>query len=88
MPVTSRTKPKLSPLQRFRATTERMLIEAAQEDLYRKYPGTSAPPRPRGLGYRVLRTAFVTLFRLAPASLRRWGMRLLFLRREQRWSPQ
>lgn len=86
MPVVTRKAPPASPLQRFRAWSEKMLIEAAQLDLARKYPGTTVAPIRRGPLHAVVRTVFVTGYRLTPAPLRRWLLRRLLIRREQRWS--
>lgn len=86
MPVVATKAPRLTPRQRFRAWSEKMLIEAAQLELARKYPGTAAPPLRRGALHGAVRTFFVTGFRLTPAPLRRWLVRRLLVRPEQRWS--
>ena len=87
MPALIRSQTRYSRLQTFRAWSERTLIEAAQEDLYRKYPGTAARPRRRGPLRTALRILFTTGFRLTPAFIRRRAMRLMLVRKGQDWDP-
>ena len=87
MPAVIRSQTKYSLIQSFRAWSEKILIEAAQEDLYRKYPGTSARPRRRSTLRRSIRIFFRTGFRLTPPPLRRWIMKRLLVRKGQDWSP-
>ena len=88
MPAVIRNQTRYTPIQRFRAWSERTLIDAAQEDLYRKYPGTAARPRRRGSLRTAIRIMFTTGFRLTPASIRRRAMRLMLVRKGQDWDPR
>lgn len=88
MPITTRKTTPPSLLQQFRAFNERLMMDAAQEDMWRKYPDACArPPRPIGLLRPLLRAVFVPLFRLTPYGVRRWLMQLIFVRPPQRWAP-
>lgn len=87
MPVVIREQTKFSTIQKFRAWSERQLVDAAQEDLYRKYPGTGARPRNRGAFRTAVRIMFRTAFRLAPGGLRRRIMCLMLFRKGQDWNP-
>ena len=87
MPAVIRSETKYSILQRFRAWSERILIDAAQEDLHRKYPGASGRPL-RGSPLRsAMRLLFKTGFRLTPSPIRRRAMRFLLVRKGQDWDP-
>jgi len=68
MPAVIRSQTKYSVIQSFRAWSERILIEAAQEDLYRKYPGTAVRPRRRSTLRRAIRLFFKSGFRLNSAA--------------------
>jgi hypothetical protein len=85
MPTVIKHETRYSPIQAFRRWSERILIDAAQEDLYRKYPGAAVRPRRRGLPRTAVRFVFTTGFRLTPASIRRRLMRALLVRRGQDW---
>lgn len=87
MPAVIRSQTKYSPVQSFRAWSERVLIEAAQEDLHRKYLGTSVQPRRHGAFQSAVRALFKTVFRLMPLPIRRWAMRFLLVRKGQDWDP-
>ena len=87
MPAVIRSQTKYSVIQSFRAWSERILIEAAQEDLYNKYPGTSVRPLRRSTLRRAIRLFFKTGFRLTPAPVRGWIMHRLLVRKGQDWNP-
>lgn len=87
MPAVIRSQTRYSVIQSFRAWSEKILIEAAQEDMYRKYPGTGVRPRRRSTLRRAIRIFFKTGFRLCPAPIRRWLMHLILVRKGQDWSP-
>jgi hypothetical protein len=87
MPAVIHSETKYSIVQSFRAWSERTLIEAAQEDLHRKYPGTSVQPRRHGAFQSAVRILFKTGFRLTPLPIRRWAMRFLLVRKGQDWDP-
>lgn len=87
MPVTTRTPPPPTLLQRFRTYTEGLLIEVAQEEILRQYPDAGVQPRRKsGWVYTLLRLLFLPGYRLTPRPLRRRLMRLLFVRSPQHWS--
>jgi hypothetical protein len=88
MPAVIRTQTRYSIIQSFRAWSEKILIEAAQEDLYRKYPGTAIKPLRRSTLRRAIRVFFKTGFRLTPLSVRSRFMRLMLVRKGQDWSPK
>ena len=87
MPAVIRKETKYSLVQSFRAWSERILIEAAQEDLHRKYPGTSVRPLRPGARRTAMRVLFKTGFRLTPQPIRRRVMRRLLVRKGQDWDP-
>jgi hypothetical protein len=87
MPAVIRSQTKYSVIQSFRAWSERILIEAAQEDLYRKYPGTAVRPLRRSTLRRAIRLFFKSGFRLTPPPTRRWLMHRLLVRKGQDWNP-
>ncbi|MDO8483777.1 MAG: hypothetical protein Q7S35_02390 [Candidatus Limnocylindrales bacterium] len=87
MPAVIKHETKYSPIQAFRRWSERILIDAAQEDLYRKYPGAAVHPRRRGRVRVAARLVFTTGFRLTPAPIRRRLMRAMLVRRGQDWDP-
>ncbi len=87
MPAVIKRETKYSPIQAFRRWSERTLIDAAQEDLYRKYPGTAVRPRRRGPASRAVRIVFTTGFRLTPAPIRRRIMKTMLVRPGQDWDP-
>jgi hypothetical protein len=87
MPVVIKHETKYSSIQAFRRWSERMLIDAAQEDLYRTYPDAAVRPRPRGPVRSAVRFVFATGFRLTPAAIRRRVMRAILVRRGQDWDP-
>ncbi len=86
MPAVIRSQTKYSLLQRFRAWSERMLIEAAQEDMYRKYPGTAARPMRRGTLRRAIQILFKTAFGIVPVPIRDRIMHLMLVRKGQDWT--
>jgi hypothetical protein len=88
MPAVIRSQTRYSIIQSFRAWSEKILIEAAQEDLYRKYPGTAIKPLRRSTLHRAIRVFFKTGFRLTPLPVRRRFMRLMLVRKGQDWSPK
>ena len=87
MPAVIRNQTRYSPVQRFRAWSERILIDAAQEDLHRAYPGISVRPRHGGAGRKVVRTVFKTGFRLTPRPIRSRLMAFLLIGKGQDWNP-
>lgn len=87
MPAVIRKQTRYSPLQAFRVWSERILIEAAQDELQRKYPTTAPRPLRRGRLRSVLRVGFRTAFRLVPKPLRNRIMRTMLIRKGQDWSP-
>jgi len=87
MPAVIRSQTKYSLVQSFRAWSERILIDAAQEELHRKYPGTSVRPLRRGALRSLLRFLFKTSFRLTPLPIRRRAMRAMLVRKGQDWDP-
>lgn len=87
MPAVIRHETKYGPIQAFRRWSERILIDAAQEELYRKYPGAATRPRRRGALRTAVRLVFATGFRLTPAAIRRRLMRTMLVRRGQDWDP-
>lgn len=87
MPAVIRSQTRYSVIQSFRAWSERILIEAAQEELYRKYPGTAVRPVRRSTLRRAIRIFFKTGFRLTPLPVRRRLMHRILVRKGQDWSP-
>ncbi len=87
MPAVIRSQTKYSLVQSFRAWSERILIEAAQEDLYRMYPGTAARPLRRGTRRSAVRFVFKTGFRVVPLPVRRRIMAMMLIRKGQGWDP-
>jgi hypothetical protein len=87
MPAVVRSQTRYSMIQSFRRWSEKILIEAAQEDLYRKYPGTAVKPMRRSTLRRAVRAFFKTGFRLTPLPIRRWIMHRMLVRKGQDWSP-
>jgi hypothetical protein len=88
MPAVMREETKYSLLQKFRRHSERALVEVAQEELYRKYPGTAlAAPVKRSPAVRLVRWGFKTGFRLFPRPLRDRVMRIVLVRKGQGWDP-
>jgi len=87
MPAVIRKQTKYSPLQSFRAWSERILIEAAQLELHAKYPGTGPQPLRRGRVRSAIRIMFTTGFRVTPRPLRNWIMHRLLVRKGQDWDP-
>lgn len=89
MPITTRKAAPPSPLQKFRALTEGLLMEVAQEAMLQNYPGAGTrPARKSGLIYTLLRLFFLPGFRLTPWPIRRKMMSLFFVHREQQWPAQ
>jgi len=87
MPAVIRKQTKFSLLQRFRAWSERILIEAAQDEVYNKYPQAGVKPLRRGAFRSFLRTGFKIGFRIVPAPIRNRMMRVMLVRKGQDWSP-
>ena len=87
MPAVIRRQTRYSPLQKFRAWSERILIEAAQDDVQRKYPQAGVRPLRRGRVRSILRTGFKVSFRLVPRFIRDPLMRIMLVRKGQDWSP-
>jgi hypothetical protein len=87
MPAVIRSQTRYSPVQRFRAWSERTLIDAAQEDLHRAYPGVSIRPRHGGVVRRVVRVGFRTGFRVTPRPIRTRVMAVLLIGKGQDWDP-
>lgn len=89
MPITTRKPAPPTLLQKFRASTEAILMETAQEAMLRNYPGIGAPPaRKSGLWYTLLRLFFLPGYRLTPWPIRKKMMSLFFVHREQQWPAQ
>ncbi len=87
MPAVIRKQTRYSPLQTFRAWSERILIEAAQDAIQRKYPDAAVRPLRRGRVRSFLRAGFALAFGLVPAPLRNRIMRWMLVRKGQDWSP-
>jgi hypothetical protein len=87
MPAVIRKQTKYSAVQSFRAWSERILIDAAQEELHRAYPGTSGAPRRASLPRSLVRSLFKTGFRLTPLRIRRRVMSVMLIRKGQDWDP-
>jgi hypothetical protein len=87
MPAVIRRQTRYSLLQRFRVWSERILIEAAQDEVQRKYPQAGARPLRRGRLRSILRTGFKVSFRLVPAAIRNRLMRAMLVRKGQDWNP-
>lgn len=87
MPAVIRKQTKYSAIQSFRAWSERILIDAAQEELHRMYPGTSVGPRRAGPVRSLLRSLFKTGFRITPLPVRRRVMSAMLVRKGQDWDP-
>lgn len=89
MPITTRKAAPTTPMQKFRALTEGLLMEVAQEAMRQHYPNIGAPPaRKSGLIYTLLRIFFLPGFRLTPWPIRQKLMSLFFVHREQQWPSQ
>jgi hypothetical protein len=87
MPAVIRSQTKFSIIQRFRVWSEKILTEAAQEDLYRAYPGTGVKPRHGGKVRGVVRFVFKTGFRVTPRPIRQRLMSWMLVRKGQDWDP-
>ncbi len=87
MPAVIRKQTRFSLLQTFRVWSERILIEAAQDELHAKYPKHAARPLRRGRLRSVLRVGFKVAFRLVPTPIRNRIMRWMLIRKGQDWSP-
>ena len=87
MPAVIRNETKYSLVQSFRRWSERTLVEAAQEDMYRAYPGTGSRPRHGGPIKKVVRFVFKTGFRVVPRPLRSRIMSVMLIRKGQDWDP-
>jgi len=89
MPITTRKAASSGPMQKFRALTEVVLLETAQEATLKDYPGIGVQPaRKSGLIYTLLRIFFLPGFKLTPLSIRRKLMSAFFVHREQQWPAQ
>lgn len=89
MPITAKNPPPPSLMQRFRASTEIILMEVAQEAMARNYPGAGVRPAHKsGLWYTLLRIFFLPGFRLTPWPIRQKMMSLFFVHKEQNWPAQ
>jgi len=89
MPITTRQPAPTTLMQKFRALTEGLLMQVAQEAMLRDYPGLGVPPaRKSGFIYILLRIFFLPGYQLTPWSIRRKMMRLFFTHREQHWPAQ
>lgn len=86
MPILRHQPPPPTPLQQFRVLTEELLMQVAQEEMLRQYPGTGRPPaRKSGLIYSLLRLFFLPGFRLTPWPVRHRLMGLFFVHAPQQW---
>ncbi len=86
MPITTRQPASPTLLQKFRASTEAILMEVAQESMLRDYPGIGArPARKSGWWYTLLRIFFLPGYRLTPWTIRKKMMSLFFVHKEQQW---
>lgn len=89
MPITTRKTAPPGLVQRFRVSTELILMEMAQEAMLRDHPGTGVrPARKSGLWYTLFRIFFLPGYRLTPPVLRQKMMRLFFVHKEQDWPAQ
>lgn len=89
MPITTRKPAPTGLMQKFRALTEGLLLEVAQEAIRRDYPRAAArPARKSGFIYILMRIFFLPGYRLTPWPLRRKLMSLFFVHREQQWPTQ
>ena len=87
MPAVIRNETKYSLVQKFRRWSERTLVEAAQQDMYRAYPDTGLKPRHGGPVKSVGRFGFKTGFRIVPRPIRSRIMKIMLIRRGQDWDP-
>jgi hypothetical protein len=87
MPAVIRNETKYSLIQSFRRWSERTLVEAAQADMYRAYPGAGRKPRHGGPVKAVVRFVFKTGFRVVPRPLRSRIMNVMLIRKGQDWDP-
>jgi len=87
MPAVIRNETKYSLVQKFRRWSERTLVEAAQQDMYRAYPDTGLKPRHGGPVKSVVRFGFKTGFRVVPRPIRSRIMKIMLIRRGQDWDP-
>jgi hypothetical protein len=88
MAVASKTTGPVSLMQRFRALTERVLLEAAQDEMRRTYAEFCAEPaRDGGILKIVLKGVFVPVYRWVPWRIRQVFMQRLLMKPVQRWAP-
>lgn len=88
MPVAVKKSGRASLMQRFRASTERALLEAAQDEMRRSHPGLCAEPaRAGGISKIALRGVFVPVYLRIPWRIRRALMQRVLVRPVQRWAP-
>ena len=86
MPIITREPAPPTWLQKFRSITEGYLLQVAQREMLRNYPGTGVSPAPKqGFIYRLLPIFFLPGFRLTPWPIRRWLLSRLFVRAPQKW---
>lgn len=86
MPAVIRSQTKFSLVQKFRVWSEKILTEAAQEDLFRAYPGTGTRPRAGSPARRIVRFVFTRGFRVTPRPIRQRLMAWMLIRKGQRWN--
>lgn len=82
--------PNRTLLQRMRAFSEEVLMEAAKQEMREKFPDDCGPRarKKEVSGLRRLgRSLFVTAFRVTPGPLRKLATRILFRDSAQRWPP-
>lgn len=86
MPITTKNPAPPSLMQRFRSLTEGYLLQVAQKEMLRRYPGTGVAPAPRkGFVYRLLPIFFLPGFRLTPWPIKRRLLSLFFVHPRQQW---